>query len=81
MAEMAVSFAVDQLLHLLREEAGLLKGIHNEFANIKDELEIIQASLKDADRRAAAEEDSNNEGVKSWVKQLREAAFRIERYH
>ncbi|KAK7316743.1 hypothetical protein RJT34_00425 [Clitoria ternatea] len=78
MAEVAVSFAVDQLLPLLREEANLLRGIHKEFADIKDELESIQAFLKDADRRAAAEGDNKNEGIKTWVKQAREAAFRIE---
>jgi disease resistance protein RPM1 len=79
MAEMAVSLVVDQLLPLLREEAKLLRGVHKEFAEIKDELESIQAFLKDADKRAAgAEGDNTNEGVKIWVKQLREAAFRIE---
>ncbi|XP_027343740.1 disease resistance protein RPM1-like [Abrus precatorius] len=78
MAEMAVSLAVDQLLPLLREEANLLKGIHKEFADIKDELESIQAFLKDADRRAVAEGENTDEGVKTWVKQVREAAFRIE---
>ncbi|XP_050881294.1 disease resistance protein RPM1 isoform X2 [Lathyrus oleraceus] len=79
MAEMAVSLAVDQLLPLLRKEANLLRGIHKEFADIKDELESIQAFLKDADKRAAtAEGDNTSEGVKTWVKQVREASFRIE---
>ncbi|KAL5077422.1 hypothetical protein RYX36_016406 [Vicia faba] len=73
MAEMAVSLAVDQLLPLLKEEANLLRGIHKEFADLKYELESIQAFLKDADKRAAT-----TEGVKIWVKQVREAAFRIE---
>ncbi|PNY13941.1 NBS-containing resistance-like protein, partial [Trifolium pratense] len=41
--------------------------------------ESIQAFLKDADRRAAAPNgDNNGEGVKTWVKQIREAAFQIE---
>ncbi|XP_027343836.1 disease resistance protein RPM1-like [Abrus precatorius] len=78
MAEMAVSLAVDHLLPLLKGEANLLKGIHKEFADIKDELESIQAFLKDADRRAVAEGENTDEGVKTWVKQAREAAFRIE---
>ncbi|XP_058788079.1 disease resistance protein RPM1-like [Vicia villosa] len=79
MAEVAVSLAVDQLLPLLREEANLLRGIHKEFADIKDELESIQAFLRDADKRAAtAEGDNTSEGVKTWVKQVREATFRIE---
>ncbi|XP_058782221.1 disease resistance protein RPM1-like [Vicia villosa] len=79
MAELAVSLVVDHLLPLLTEEANLLRGIHKEFADIKDELESIQAFLKDADKRAAtAEGDNSSEGVKTWVKQVREAAFRIE---
>ncbi|CAK8565691.1 unnamed protein product [Lathyrus sativus] len=79
MAEMVVSFVVDQLLPLLREEAKLLRGIHKEFADIKDELESIQAFLKDADKRAeTAEGDNVSEGVKIWAKQVREAAFRVE---
>ncbi|XP_057431175.1 disease resistance protein RPM1-like [Lotus japonicus] len=76
MAEMAVSFAVDHLLPLLTDEATLLRGLHRGFGDIKDELESIQAFLKDADRRAAADEGS--EGVKTWVKQVRQVAFQIE---
>ncbi|RHN67270.1 putative P-loop containing nucleoside triphosphate hydrolase, leucine-rich repeat domain, L [Medicago truncatula] len=79
MAEMVVSLVIDQLLPVLREETKLLRGIHKDFANIKAELESIQAFLKDADKRAAgAEGDNSSEGVKIWVKQLREAAFHIE---
>ncbi|KAI5409157.1 disease resistance protein RPM1 [Lathyrus oleraceus] len=73
MAEVAVSLVIDQLLPLLREEVNLFRGIHKEFADIKDELESIQAFLKDADKKSAT-----TEGVKTWVKQVREAAFRIE---
>ncbi|WJX31485.1 hypothetical protein P8452_19908 [Trifolium repens] len=76
MAEMAVSLVVGQLIPLLREEAKLFRGIHKEFTYIKDELESIQAFLKDADKRA--EGDNTSEGVKTWVKQVRELAFRIE---
>ncbi|MCH98061.1 NB-ARC domain disease resistance protein, partial [Trifolium medium] len=78
MAEMAVSFAIDKLLPLLIEEVNLLKGVHKEFADIKDELVSIQAFLKDADRRAAAQAPNISEMDKIWVKQVREVAFRIE---
>jgi len=78
MAEMAVSLAIEQLLPLLRKEANLLTGIHKEFAYIKDELESIQAFLKDAEKRAAVEGDNIREGVKIWVKQVIGVAFRIE---
>ncbi|WJX37512.1 hypothetical protein P8452_25270 [Trifolium repens] len=76
MAEMAVSLVLDQLIPLLREEAKLLGGIHKEFEDIKKELQSIQAFLKDADKKA--EGDNTDEGVKLWVREVREAAFRIE---
>lgn len=64
MAEIAVSFAIEQLLPLLTKEIKLLKGVHKEFADIKDELESIQAFLKDADRRAAIEGGNTGDGSK-----------------
>ncbi|RDY08271.1 Disease resistance protein RPM1, partial [Mucuna pruriens] len=78
MAEIALSFALEKLLSLLQEEAKLLWGIPKEFAAIKKELEYIQAFLKDADTRAAYKGDNANEGIKIWVKDLREASFLIE---
>ncbi|XP_065617681.1 disease resistance protein RPM1-like [Quercus suber] len=77
MAETTVSSLIDRLLHLLTQEAKLLGGIHGEVADIKDELESIQSFLKDADAKAAAEQDID-EGVKTWVKQVREVAFHID---
>uniref|UniRef100_A0A2N9FRB3 Uncharacterized protein n=1 Tax=Fagus sylvatica TaxID=28930 RepID=A0A2N9FRB3_FAGSY len=77
MAETVVSPLIDKLISLLTQEAELLSGIDGEVADIKDELESIQSFLKDADARAAAEEDMS-EGVKTWVKQLREVALRID---
>ncbi|KAK2387085.1 disease resistance protein RPM1 [Trifolium repens] len=78
MAEMAVSFAIDKLLPLLSVEVNLLKGVHKEFADIKYELESIQAFLKDADKRVAAQAPNISEMEKIWVKHVREVAFRIE---
>ncbi|XP_061353473.1 disease resistance protein RPM1-like [Gastrolobium bilobum] len=79
MAETAVLFALKQvqLSQLLNDETNLLRGVHKGFSDIKDELESIQAFLKDADRRATDEADTND-GIRTWVKQLREASFRIE---
>uniref|UniRef100_A0A2N9G1T7 NB-ARC domain-containing protein n=1 Tax=Fagus sylvatica TaxID=28930 RepID=A0A2N9G1T7_FAGSY len=77
MAETVVSPLIDKLISILTQEAELLSGIDGEVADIKDELESIQSFLKDADARAAAEEDMS-EGVKTWVKQLREVALRID---
>ncbi|KAL0000434.1 hypothetical protein SO802_014215 [Lithocarpus litseifolius] len=77
MTEAVVSPLIDRMVTLLNQEAKLLGGIHVEVADIKDELESIQSFLKDADARAAAEQDIG-EGVKTWVKQVREVAFHID---
>ena len=58
MAEGVVAPLIDKLISLLSGEATLLQNIHEEVADIKDELESIQSFLKDADARAAAEEDT-----------------------
>jgi len=77
MAETAVSLALGEVFQLLRLETNLLRGVNKDFLDIKDELESIQVFLKDADRRAADEADTN-ERIRTWVKQMREASFRIE---
>ncbi|WJX30609.1 hypothetical protein P8452_19127 [Trifolium repens] len=79
MAEAAVSSVLQKLGQLIVQEAISLRGIGRDFKEIKDELESIQAFLKDADRMTADDEGGQvNERVKIWVKQLREASFRIE---
>jgi len=77
MAETAVLFALGEVFRILKEETNLLRCVHRDFSDIKDELESIQVFLKDADRRAADEAETND-GIRTWVKQLREASFRIE---
>jgi len=77
MAETAVSFALGEVFQFLKEERNLLRGVHRDLSYIKDELETIQVFLKDADRRAEDEADAND-GIRTWVKQLREVSFRIE---
>jgi len=78
MAEVAVSFAV-QLCQFVVEERTLVTGIESDINDIKDDLECIQAFLKDADRRAAYDEGGGaNEGIKTWVMQVRDVSFRIE---
>ena len=67
MAESIVFSLIDKLKSLVNEEAKLLGGIYGEVVDIKDELESIQSFLKDA-----------GEGIKTWVKQVREVAFHVE---
>ncbi|KAE8722279.1 hypothetical protein F3Y22_tig00014213pilonHSYRG00095 [Hibiscus syriacus] len=74
MAEVAVNLVLEWLIEFLKEEAQLLREFHTEVADIK--LEFISSFLRDADARAATEE--SNEGVKIWVKYVREAAYGIE---
>ncbi|GMY32034.1 disease resistance protein RPM1-like [Fagus crenata] len=73
MAETAVGLVMENLVPLLVQEARLLKGVHRKVASIKDELEIIQAFLKDT-----AEKDDISNVAKTWAKQVREEAFHIE---
>jgi len=78
MADAVVSFVVGELCNFVKEEGTSLTLIERYFKDIKYELESIQVSLKDADTKAADERGGANEGVKTWVRQLREASFRIE---
>ncbi|KAK9209948.1 hypothetical protein WN944_002317 [Citrus x changshan-huyou] len=80
MAEAAVNFAIETLGPLLVEEIRLWGGVRKEVQSIKSELESLRSFLKDADARAAVEEleGGGEESVKTWVKQLRDEAYRIE---
>ncbi|XP_048323632.2 disease resistance protein RPM1-like [Ziziphus jujuba] len=78
MAETAVGFVVDYLTPLLTEEVKLLRNVHSEVEDIKNQLESIKRFLKDADMKAENEDDTVREGVKAWVKQLTQVSFRIE---
>ncbi|KAM1054463.1 hypothetical protein ACFX2I_001808 [Malus domestica] len=80
MAELIVCFVMDKLLQLLiTTEANLSRNARTEVGFIKDELESIRSFLKEADAKAAAADgETGNDGVKTWVNQVREAAFYIE---
>ncbi|KAK9017508.1 hypothetical protein V6N11_079987 [Hibiscus sabdariffa] len=76
MAEVAVNMVLEKLISFLNEEMQLLRDFHTEVADIKVELEFLSSFLRDADARAATE--GSDEGVKTWVKHVREAAYGIE---
>ncbi|CAN6569287.1 unnamed protein product [Malus baccata var. baccata] len=80
MAEQIVCFVIDKLIQLLiTTEANLSRNARIEVGFIKDELESIRSFLKEADAKAAAADgETVNNGVKTWVNQVREAAFYIE---
>ncbi|KAI8002379.1 Disease resistance protein RPM1 [Camellia lanceoleosa] len=74
MAERAVISVIQYLGPLLASEVELLRGVHKEMVSIKAELERIHSFLKDAESRA----EIGDEGVKIWVKQVRQVAYRIQ---
>ncbi|GMP93659.1 hypothetical protein CsSME_00043393 [Camellia sinensis var. sinensis] len=74
MEERAVSSVFQYLAPLLTGEVELLKGVRKEIVSIKAELERIHSFLKDAKSRA----ETGDEGVKIWVKQVRQVAYRIQ---
>ncbi|GAU16450.1 hypothetical protein TSUD_117990 [Trifolium subterraneum] len=79
MAELEVSYVLQELSQFLVEGETLLTGVERDFVEIKDELESIQAFLKDAEIKAADEQGGGaSEGVKTWVKHVREISFRTE---
>ncbi|KAF3455491.1 hypothetical protein FNV43_RR00120 [Rhamnella rubrinervis] len=78
MAETTIGLVVDHLIPMLTQEASLLRSIHSQVEDIKDELRSIRCFHRDADRKAEVERDHPRDGVKAWVGQLREVAFHIE---
>ncbi|GMP78446.1 hypothetical protein CsSME_00034368 [Camellia sinensis var. sinensis] len=74
MAERAVSSVIQYLAPLLADEVKLLKGVRKETFSIKAKLERIHSFLEDAESRA----ETGDKGVKIWVKQVRQVAYRIQ---
>ncbi|GMP78447.1 hypothetical protein CsSME_00034369 [Camellia sinensis var. sinensis] len=74
MAERAVFSVIQYLGPLLASEVELLRGVRKEMVSIKAELERIHSFLKDAESRA----ETGDEGVKIWVKQVRQVAYWIQ---
>ncbi|EXB93791.1 Disease resistance protein RPM1 [Morus notabilis] len=73
MAESAVKFLLEKLSFLLEGEVKLLTGFREEVVSLKAELESMKAFLRVAD----AVEDEDEE-IKVWVKQVRDASFDAE---
>ena len=77
MAQVAVDNLIVNLMQFLNDEVTLLRDVRVKVEAVRAELSLIQAYLKDADAKAEMA-DTSSHAVKEWVKQLREAAFRIE---
>ncbi|KAE8099205.1 hypothetical protein FH972_017205 [Carpinus fangiana] len=72
MTETVVTLVINELVRLIVHESKLLSSVHREVVDIRDELESIQCFLKDADK------GDLQDGVKTWMKQVREVAYHIE---
>ncbi|XP_059648984.1 disease resistance protein RPM1-like [Cornus florida] len=73
MAMIAVNLVLQKLATMLDEEARLLGGIHQKVDELRDDLESMKAFLLDAEARS-----ENDEGVRIWVKQVRDVAYDTE---
>ncbi|XP_024028473.1 disease resistance protein RPM1 [Morus notabilis] len=71
-----VTPVIDMLVQLLLKRATLFRRVHGEVKSLKDELESIQCFLIEAEEKL--EKGDVNDGVKTWVKQVREEAYHIE---
>ncbi|RWR84924.1 disease resistance protein RPM1-like protein [Cinnamomum micranthum f. kanehirae] len=73
MAESAVTFLLQTLGSLLQQEPSLVQGFRSSLDEIQLELQSMRSFLKDADRKIYSDD-----GVKTWVGQVREAAYKVE---
>ncbi|XP_058089119.1 disease resistance protein RPM1-like [Magnolia sinica] len=73
MAESVAGFLLEKLSALLTQEVSLLRGVRTEVEEIKLELENMRAFLRDADRRK-----DSNDGLRTWVEQVRDATYEVE---
>ncbi|XP_058112950.1 disease resistance protein RPP8-like [Magnolia sinica] len=73
MADIAVKFVIQRLNDFLAQEAELLLGVDGKIRSLRDKLLWMDALLKDVhgNRR-------DNDRVKVWVAQIREAAYDAE---
>ncbi|XP_019164286.1 PREDICTED: disease resistance protein RPM1-like [Ipomoea nil] len=73
MADAAVTFLLDQLSVLIREEYSLLGGIRDDAEDVKNAFDRLTAVLRVAD-----ETEESDPQVKAWVKIVRELAYDAE---
>ncbi|KAF7124003.1 hypothetical protein RHSIM_Rhsim12G0122700 [Rhododendron simsii] len=73
MASIAVKVVVEKLASLLAQEAQFLGGVRRGVSELRDDLESMRSFLHDAESRIETEN-----GVKTWVKQVRDAAHDTE---
>lgn len=70
---LVVEVVLEKITTLLIEEAQLLGNICREIEELRDDLETMKSFLFDAEERS-----ENDQGVRTWVNQVREAAYDVE---
>ncbi|RDX83827.1 Disease resistance protein RPM1, partial [Mucuna pruriens] len=80
MWNIVVTWARAYLLPVLVEAFNKVRGVPKDVADIEEELERIQAFINGAEKEGndGEEDDERRDRIKEKVKELREAAFRIE---
>ncbi|KAF2296143.1 hypothetical protein GH714_036344 [Hevea brasiliensis] len=73
MAQDVVCMAVERIASLVIQEAVFLHGVRDEIQRLQAELELMQAFLKDADRR-----QHQDDRVRKWVAGIRDIAYEAE---
>ncbi|GFZ02744.1 hypothetical protein Acr_15g0013520 [Actinidia rufa] len=73
MAMIAVNVVLEKLATLLAEEAQLLGGVRWRIGELRDDLESMRSFLQDAEERS-----TSDQGVRTWVKQVRNVACDTE---
>nr|GMC85098.1 disease resistance protein RPM1-like [Ipomoea batatas] len=73
MAEAAVTFALEQLSELIREEYSLLGGIRDDAEEVMNAFHRFSAVLRVADEREEIDPQ-----VRAWVKIIRELVYDTE---
>ncbi|XP_058112954.1 putative disease resistance protein At1g50180 [Magnolia sinica] len=73
MADIAVQFIIQKLNEILTQEADLLLGVDGQIRSLRDKLGWMHALLKDLHGKRR-----DNDRVKVWVSQIREAAYDAE---
>ncbi|KAL0462065.1 UNVERIFIED_CONTAM: putative disease resistance protein RGA3 [Sesamum latifolium] len=71
--DLAVRVLVEKLIAIASEEMGLILGVKEELASLKDSFTKIQAFLNDASKRQVEEET-----VKLWLKDLENTAYEAD---
>ncbi|KAJ6306048.1 hypothetical protein OIU78_021389 [Salix suchowensis] len=73
MAMIAVQVVLEQLASLVAEETRFLGGVRGGIDELRDDLHSMRSFLQDAEERS-----ERDEGLRAWVKQVRDVAYDAE---